>query len=586
MVLNTAIGFTVMLALAACTTEGLYQTRALPAKAKNVPAPRQELKVVSAERYMISAANPLATKAGFEMLEAGGSAVDAAIAAQLVLTLVEPQSSGIGGGAYILHYESKSGEIAAWDGRETAPAAARADMFLDKTGKPVPFKEAAIGGWSVAVPSLIRLFADIHQEQGRLPWARLFEPAIKLADNGFPVSPRLTKMIGRAKDLKEMEGTRSYFLDHRHQPLKPGTPLVNKDYADTLRLIAKGGPDAFYKGPLAQKMVDAVRQSDRNPGALSLDDLASYKAIKREPVCLFYRVSLVCSMPPSSSGGLATLQILGLLQPFDLASLAPDSAQALHLIAEASRLAYADRYHYVADSDFVSVPMAGLLDPAYLAGRSALISKTKSMGKAKPGIPPGVTAAYAPDSGHPEATSTTHLSVVDAWGNALSMTSSIETIFGSKIMVGGFLLNNHMTDFSFQLEKNGLPIANRVEPGKRPRSSMSPTLVFGQDGKVKLVIGSPGGSRIIGFVAKALIAHLDWGLDVQQAISLGNVNNRNGITELEKGTTLTHRKAALEALGHNVRVKAITSGLHGISIDADGLKGGADPRREGLVMGR
>lgn len=572
--------------LAGCGGASLYQDRIRPAKLPDLPDEHIRLQAVTGKKHMIAAANPLATQAGFEMLEAGGSTVDAAIATQMVLTLVEPQSSGIGGGAFVLHFDAKTGDIAAWDGRETAPAGAKPDMFLKANGKPVAFKDAAIGGRAVAVPGLLRLLEDMHRKHGKLPWAKLFQPAINLAEDGFIVTPRLAKMIGRTKNLDQMAATRAYFFHADGSPLKAGDRLVNKPYANSLRLIAQWGTKAFYGGPLAEQIVEAVQTSPINPGNLTLDDLADYKAKQREAVCLFYRVSLVCGMPPPSSGGIASLQILGILQNFDLPGMPPAGTESLHLIAEASRLAYADRKVYIADSDFFPVPTEGLLNPDYLKRRSQQISPDKSLGHADPGMPGVRTGRLSPGDDHPEATSTTHLSIVDDDGNALSMTSSIETIFGSKVMAGGFLLNNHMTDFSFVPERDGGPVANAIEPGKRPRSSMAPTIVFNQDGNVRLVIGSPGGSRIIGFVVKALVAHLDWGLDVQQAISLGNINNRNGATELEKGTSLAFQKSALEALGHKVTVKPITSGLHGLSVSRDGLKGGADPRREGLVMGR
>ena len=534
---------------------------------------------------MISAANPLAAEAGREILRAGGSAVDAAIAAQMVLNLVEPQSSGIGGGGFMMHFDAETGEIAAYDGRETAPASASPEMFLGPDGKPRKFYDAVVGGRSVGVPGLLRMLEMAHREHGRLPWAQLFEPAIKLAENGFAVSERLHGLIIADKYLKVDDDTAAYFHDANGNPLGVGNLLKNPEFAATLREIAEKGADGFYLGPIAADVARKVREAKRNPAGLYLADLAGYKAIKREPVCLFYREWLVCGMPPPSSGGITTLQILGLLQGFDIAGLEPGSAKAVHLITEASRLAFADRNTYIADPDFVPVPTSGMLDPGYLDLRAREISAERSMGTAVPGMP-GVTGALllAPDTTE-KGLSTTHLSIIDGDGNAVSMTSSIENVFGSRLMVRGFLLNNQLTDFSFSPTKNGAPVANAVAPHKRPRSSMAPTLVFGPDGKVVLAIGSPGGSRIIGYVAETLIAALDWRMDIQEAIDLPHFVNRNGKTELEKGTPLEALAPTLTTLGHEVTVRPLTSGLHGVAVDGPRLIGGADPRREGVALG-
>ncbi len=539
----------------------------------------------AAQRHMIAAAHPLAAEAGRDILRAGGSAVDAAIAAQMVLTLVEPQSSGIGGGGFLMHFDADTAEVAAYDGRETAPAAAQPYMFLDGRGKPRDFFDAVVGGLSVGVPGLLRMLEMAHKEHGRLPWARLFAPAIALAEGGFPVSERLHAMIARDRHLKTFAPAAGYFYDADGAPLAAGAELTNPPLADTLRRIAEGGADAFYEGEIARDLVANVRSAYRNPGRLEEADLAAYRAKKRDPVCAFYRTSMVCGMPPPSSGGIAVLQILGILQTFDVADLEPGSAEAAHLIAEAGRLAFADRNVYVADPDFVPVPTPGMLDPGYLQSRAAEISAERAGGKAAPGMP-GITpqTRVAPDE-TPRGVSTTHLSVIDGDGNAVSLTSSIETAFGSRLMVRGFLLNNQLTDFSFVPNRDGAPVVNRPEAGKRPRSSMAPTIVFDGSGKVVLAVGSPGGSRIIGYVARTLIAALDWGLDIQAAIELPHVINRNGATELEEGTPLADRTEALEALGHEISVRALTSGLHGIAVTAEGLRGGADPRREGVALG-
>ena len=563
--------------------------RATP-EAATKPANAPVRQSVVAEKWMISTANPLAAEAGREILRKGGSAIDAAIAAQMVLNLVEPQSSGIGGGGFLMHYNAKSGEIAAYDGRETAPAGATPEMFLDKDGKRRKFFDAVVGGQSVGVPGLLRMLEMAHQENGRLPWPELFKTATLLAADGFHVSERLHGLVARDKHLKTFSPTAAYFYDAAGEPWPVGHLLRNPKLAETLGVIAGQGADAFYEGALAEKITQTVNNAQRNPGTLSQTDMKNYQAKKRDPVCLFYRQWLVCGMGPPSSGGLSTLQTLGVLQYFDLKSMKPKDgmppdAKTVHLIAEASRLAFADRNTYIADADFIPVPTAGMLDPGYLELRAAEILPGKSNTPASPGMP-GLSGAwnFAP-SGDGPAISTTHLSVIDGDGNAVSMTSSIENAFGSRMMTNGFLLNNQLTDFSFAPENESGPVANAVEPGKRPRSSMAPTLVLDGDGKVILAIGSPGGSNIIGYVAKTLIAALDWGMDIQKAINLPHFTNRNGPTDLEEGTALEKLKAELEVLGHKVRIRAMTSGLHGIFVKNGKLIGGADPRREGVALG-
>jgi gamma-glutamyltranspeptidase/glutathione hydrolase len=535
-------------------------------------------------RHAIAAANPHAAEAGREMLRAGGSAIDAAIAAQMVLTLVEPQSSGIGGGAFLLHFHGRDGRLDAYDGRETAPAAADARIFLTAGGEARPFPDVVAGGLSVAVPGLVRVLELAHREHGRLPWARLFEPAIRLAADGFEVSPRLHRLIGAVRDVALMPTTRSYFLTPDGAPLPVGARLRNPALAAAFRAIAAGGADALYRDFLARDIAHAVRHAAPNPGRMTEADIADYRAVRREALCGTYRVWRVCTMPPPSSGGIATLQILGLLERFDLASLPPNSAAAVHLIAEASKLAYADRAAYVADPAFVPVPVEGLVDRSYLSARSALISETRAMTPAAPGTPAAAHRSVAPDESLTD-TGTSHVSVIDSAGNALAFTTSIESTFGARLMVHGFLLNNHMTDFSFRPEIDGRPVANRVQPGKRPRSTMAPTLVFDRDGRLILAIGSPGGSRIVPYVAKALIGVLDWRLDLQAAIDLPNHANRNGPTELEQGTSVAAVADGLAALGHRVGIGPLESGLHGLRVTAGGIEGGADRRREGVVLG-
>ena len=536
-------------------------------------------------RHMISSANPLASAAGRDILRAGGSAVDAAIAAQAVLTLVEPQSSGIGGGAFLMHFRKSDGSVAAYDGREAAPAAIRPDVFLTADGKRRQFRDVSTGGAPVGVPGILRMLAMAHEEHGRLPWARLFDRAIALSENGFEISPRLHAMIARSKDLKDFAAARAYFLTPDHAAKPAGTLLHNPALADTYRRIAEGGAAAFYDGDIARDIATAVVTAPRNPAKITIADIAGYRAKKRTPVCRPYRQWRLCAMPPPTAGGITTLQILGLLERFDMGRVAPSSVQAVHLISEASRLAYADRRRYIGDPDFVAVPVDGMLDPAYLRLRAEQISAGESMGKASPGRPRGSETAALADDDREGFPSTSHLSVIDGDGNAVSMTTTIERAFGSRLMVRGFLLNNQLTDFAYIPYRDGRQVANAVAPGKRPRSSMSPTLVFAPDGKLFATIGSPGGSRIIAYVAKALIGILDWKLDMQAAIDLPNHVNRNGATELENNTILTGHTAALRKLGHEVRTRSLVSGLHGIRVTPNGYDGGADRRREGVALG-
>lgn len=530
-------------------------------------------------RAMVAAANPLAVDAGVEVLRAGGSAIDAAIAVQLVLGLVEPQSSGIGGGAFLLHYSAEDGAVQAYDGRETAPLAAGGDLFLDQQGQPLPFWEAVVGGRSVGTPGLLRMLELAQEAHGQLPWPSLFGPAIALAEAGFEISPRLAKLIAEDRYLDRYPAARDYFYTQDGRPRQAGTLLRNPAYAETLALVAEGGADAFYKGPIAEDIVVSVEGAEGNPGLLTLDDLARYEAKEREPVCGSYHAYEVCGMPPPTSGGVAVLQILGMLENFDLAALEPGSTEAVHLLAEASRLAFADRNAYLGDADFVEVPVGRLIDPTYLRQRAALIQRDRIMGEARPGELPqrgGIGTEV-------DTPSTSHLVVVDSAGNAVSMTTSIESAFGSRLMVRGFLLNNQLTDFSFTPEAEGQPVANRVEPGKRPRSSMSPTLVFDEAGDFHMAVGSPGGARIIGYTVDALLHMLDWQLDPQSAVGRPHAVNMNGPTQLEAGTKMEALAPALEALGHEVEITELTSGLHAILKGPKGLQGGADPRREGKV---
>ncbi|WP_095079683.1 gamma-glutamyltransferase [Pseudomonas sp. Irchel s3h17] len=588
------------LTLAACNAPPVSSLPTAPEVASGY---RTDLQTQYAGKHMAAAANPLAAAAGREMLRQGGSAIDAAIAMQAVLTLVEPQSSGIGGGALIVLWDGKA--VRTYDGRETAPAGANEKLFLQADGQPMPFPQAQIGGRSVGTPGVLRALELAHQKHGRLAWAKLFEPAIALAEKGFAISPRLHTMIASDPFLPRSPDMSAYFLNADGSPKAVGTLLKNPALAKVLTRIAAEGPNALYQGPVAEEIVARV-QGHANPGSLSLNDLKGYSAKERAPLCTDYKRWQVCGMPPPSSGGIAVAQILGTLQAletrdkrFALAPLKPlksnkpaglePAPEAVHLIAEAERLAYADRALYVADSDFVPVPVAGLVSPAYLASRATLIGE-RSMGTAKPGTPPGVQLVYAPDRS-PLRISTSQVVAVDDLGGAVSMTTTVEAAFGSHLMVQGFMLNNQMTDFSFIPEENGQPVANRIEPGKRPRSSMAPTLIFDrQSGELLATVGSPGGSQIIEYVAKSVVGMLDWNLDPQAAISLPNFGSRNGPTELEKGQFSPALIQALKDKGHVVNEIDMTSGTQAIVRvrDAQGnasWAGGADPRREGAALG-
>ncbi|HEX6162113.1 MAG TPA: gamma-glutamyltransferase [Vicinamibacterales bacterium] len=549
-----------------------------------------------ANRDMVAAANPLAVDAGVRMLAQGGSAIDAAIAVQMMLTLVEPQSSGIGGGAYLMYYDAKSKQLIAYDGRETAPAAAGPDLFM-KLGKPLDFLTAVTGGRSVGTPGVVKMLEMAHAKHGKLSWDKAFQPAIALADSGFPISPRLYALIsGMAKRLCGEKAIAAHYLKPDCSAKDQGSTLKNPELAATLRTIAKDGAKAFYSGAIAEAIVDAVRSHPTNPGLLALQDLASYQPKIRQPICGPYRGFRICGMPPENSGTIAVLQTLGMLEQFDVAKHAPNSVDAVHLISEAYRLAYADRAKYVGDADFVSVPVAGLLDANYLKQRSTLIKMDRSMGVPIAGTPAGAEPRGLDDA--LSLPSTSHISIVDRDGNMIAMTTTIESGFGSLQMVKGFILNNELTDFSLSpADAQGNPVANRVEGGKRPRSSMAPTFVFNANGTVEAVIGSPGGSNIIQYVTKTLIGLIDWKLDIQQAIDLPNFGAQtSATTELERGSALASIQKGLEARGHTVAINDINSGLQGIVNNRAGapfarapqqgrLAGGADPRREGTAKG-
>ena len=513
---------------------------------------------------MVAAAHPLAAEAGYAVLKRGGNALDAAIAVQMVLGLVEPESSGIGGGAFLLYWSGQDKKLTSYDGRETAPAAARPDRFLDAEKNPLGFFEAAVGGRSVGVPGVLRMLELAHRRHGRLAWLELFHAAVFAAEEGFVVSPRLHFMLDGDGFLRNDPGARALYYTAEGAAKPVGSRIVNKPYGATLRSIALQGADAFYRGDIPADVVRVVREHG-TAGDLTAADFESYRAIEREPVCGPYRQWRICSMAPPSSGGVAVLQILGLLERTGFAGAAPQSVRAVHLFSEAARLAYADRARYLGDPEFVPVPVARLLGKPYLDQRAKLIGE-RSMRLATPA--------------DTEAPGTSHFSIVDADGNAAAMTTTIENPFGSRIMVRGFLLNNELTDFDFTPGS-----ANQIGPGKRPRSSMAPTMVFNSDKNLVLTIGSPGGSMIINFVARALLARLDWRLDLQAALDAPNFGSRNGPTYLEKGTAHEALRGELEKRNHVVEIISMTSGLHAIERFPGGWRGAADSRREGIALG-
>ncbi|WP_159586348.1 gamma-glutamyltransferase [Chelativorans xinjiangense] len=554
--------------------------------APEIASGSEERTVVPARRQMVAAANPLAAEAGLEVLRQGGSAADALVAVQTVLGLVEPQSSGLGGGAFLVWYDGESGEITTFDGRETAPMAASPDLFLDEEGEPLAFFDAVIGGRSVGTPGTVRLMETVHERYGKLDWANLLTPAIEVAEEGFAVSSRLHTLIANDRGkLDQEEAARAYFYDADGEPLAEGTQLKNPEYAETLRAIAEGGSEAFYTGEIAEKIVAAVQDHPTNPGLLSLEDLAAYEVKERPAVCAPYRGYEVCGMGPPSSGALTVGQILGMVSHFDLAALGPDDPESWRIIGDATRLAFADRGLYMADSDFVSMPK-GLLNQDYLESRAALLRRPTALAEdeVEAGSPPWDKAELRLPGLEPERPSTSHFVIVDEDGNIASITTTIENGFGSRQMAAGFLLNNELTDFSFAPDSDGEAVANRVEPGKRPRSSMAPTIIL-EDGEPAFALGSPGGSNIIPYVANAIIALIDWDMDMQQAISLPHLTNRFGTYAVEAGTPAETFADELEALGFEVDITDLTSGLHGVAFTPEGLEGGADPRREGVAIG-
>ncbi len=542
----------------------------------------RQLQLVKAKRHMIVTADAAASQAGEEILAKGGNAVDAAIAAQMVLNVVEPQASGIGGGGFLLYFDAKTKKTSYFNGRETAPAKAYPQMLMHN-GKPRAFDDVVQGGLSVATPGALKILWEAHKKYGKLEWQELFEPSIRLSRDGFIVSPRLHTLASHIAYLKNSEAAASVYLKDDKTAYAVGEKITNPQFAKTLEIISQQGIEPFYRGKIANDIAKAVKNSKINPGVLTAKDLKNYRSKKGDLICGDYREKFkICSMPLPSSGGVTLLQILGILENFDLAKLKPESPEAVHLVLEATRLAYADRNEYLGDVS--GVPIEKMLDKKYLQSRAALIKPHSALLKVEPGKFSD-TKNLVFNNAATELPSTTHLSVVDDEGNAVSFTSSIEYFFGSALMVDGFLLNNQMTDFSFVPEVNGKKVANAIEPNKQPRSSMTPTFVFDQDGKLLMALGSPGGPRIIQYSLRTIIDVLDWGLDVQKAISAPNYVVLNDVVELEKDTAITKLAQPLKKMGYQVVTKELTSGIHAIALKDGMLQGGADPRRDGVALG-
>ncbi|MDE2182703.1 MAG: gamma-glutamyltransferase [Alphaproteobacteria bacterium] len=535
-----------------------------------------------APHHMIAAANPYAVKAGLDILRQGGSAVDAAIAAEMVLTLVEPESSGLGGGAFLVLWDPAKKVLTSFDGREAAPASATPGMFLDAAGQPRKHFDAVPGGLSVGVPGLVAMLELAHKKYGRLPWATLFEPAIALADKGVPVSHKLATELRRYPQIAAMPDVKRMFTRPDGALVAEGDVLKNPELANALRRIANGGAQAFYTGPIAQAIVDKVQHAPKNPGGMTLADLANYRAVERKPVCGLYRARRICSMGPPSSGGISVLQILAMLQRFPESKLQPNTLSEVHLFSQASRLAFADRMTYMGDPAFVRVPVRALLATRYLRKRSLLIDPTRDMGEAMPGALP---FHFAPQPPH-ELHGTSHMSIVDDRGEVVAMTATVEFILGAETTADGFFLNNELTDFSFVPTRDGQPVANAPAPGKRPLSAMAPTIAFDQKGHFLIALGSPGGPAIIPYVAESLVAMIDGHLYPQAAAALAHHVEMNGPLFLEKDTTLDALAQQLSAMGYDVRPASNEmSGLNIVEWTKEGYVGGSDPRRDGVALG-
>ncbi|EKY4210429.1 gamma-glutamyltransferase [Vibrio parahaemolyticus] len=572
--------------LSASITHTAFANQATDAIAPEQSTGLEHKQLIKAKDYMVTAANPIATQAGADVLEQGGNAIDAMVAVQLMLGLVEPQSSGIGGGAFLVYWDGEQQKLTTYDGRETAPLAATPTLFLDDQGQPLQFYDAVVGGRSVATPGTVKLLWDTHQKYGNLEWKKIIQPVINLAEEGFAVSPRLASLIANdAERLSRFPTTKAYFFNADGSPKAEGTRLKNPEYAQTLKAIAKQGAQAFYQGDIAKDIIATVQTAVGNPGVLAQQDFDTYRVKQREPVCAAYQSYDICGMGPPSSGALTVGQILAITEQYDLKGWGPDCAKSWQVIADASGLAFADRGKYMADQDYVPMPTEGLLDKDYLKQRAELIQVGKALKKVEAGNPPWSHAMNLSMDESIELPSTSHFNIVDKQGNVVSMTTTIENAFGSRLMVRGFLLNNELTDFSFRTHQDGAPIANRLEPGKRPRSSMAPTIIM-KDDQPYMAIGSPGGSRIIGYVAQAIIAHTQWDMDIQQAINQPRVLNRFGTVDLEQDSAANQLQPALEKMGFKTEIRDLNSGLHAIRITENGLEGAADPRREGAAIGK
>ena len=539
----------------------------------------------SPSKGIIATSNPHASKAAKDIIDRGGNAIDASVAVQLVLTLTEPQATGIGGGAFMLYWDVGTSKLYSIDGREKAPSKVTESLFLDSDGNKKRFyPDAVIGSQSVGVPGIIKLLEETHKKFGRLPWEELFQYAINLAENGFSVSPALNSILGYLKPLKEIEPAASYYFIENPEGMKKPVPvgyiLKNIEYSKTLKRLSKYGSYDFYEGKTAKLIIDALNNNNKE-SKMSFEDLKNYQIVWREPLCRKYRSYSVCSMGPPSSGGLTMLMMLKIFENFDIRSMDPNSIEMVHLFSEVNRIAYADRAYYMADSDFINVPVEGLLNETYLNERKKKINLNRYSKNITHGNPLGSEDFEKNiDISKP---STSHFVIIDKEGNAVSMTSTVEGPFGSHLMAGGFMLNNELTDFSMIPELNGKKIANRVEPNKRPMSSMTPTIIF-KDNNLFALTGSPGGTSIINYVTKSVLGLIDWNLDPAQIIDLPHYMNKGNYTELEKNTSLENLQTDLELLGHPIKVQKKRSGLHIALKKYDGYIGGADPRREGLVI--
>ena len=545
---------------------------------------KEERKPVTSDNWMVVTANPQASVVAGKILEKGGTAVDAMISAQLVLGLVEPESSGLGGGAFLVYFDNNKKEVITLDGRETAPLLVKEDLFQDSNGNPLKFFDAVVGGKSVGTPGTPALLEESYKRWGKTKWSLLFKDAINLSKNGFVISKKLSSSITRSKNsLSKFKNTKKYFLPN-NVPLRAGSIHINKNYADTLLAFANSGAKVFYNGEISNDIISSVNNVKINPGSLSHKDLLNYKVIERKPVCSKYRNYEICGMGPPSSGALTISQILGMIEQYNISELGPNNPDTWRIIGDASRLAFADREVYIADTDFVNVPIKELTDQNYINKRANFLNSKNKIEKVKAGNLISKSSSNWIEDISLELPSTSHISIVDKYGNALSMTSTIENGFGSRLMTnGGFLLNNELTDFSFKSFKNGKKIANNIAPGKRPRSSMAPTIIL-KNNKPVYILGSPGGSNIIGYVINAVVSLIDWKMNVQEAASIPHGINKYGTYYLEKNTFLSELRPSLEAMNYKVKLKEFSSGLNIILID-DKLYGGSDHRREGIAIG-